>query len=44
MLIVAVFWAGHLLLGHGHQAAQEEMLYLVERQGAHGDERTVPRH
>jgi amino acid transporter len=44
MLIVAVFGLVIYYWAMVTRLPREEMLYLVERQGAHGDEPEVPRH
>jgi amino acid transporter len=44
MLIVAVFGLAIYYWAMVTRLPREEMLYLVERQGAHGDEPEVPRH
>ncbi|HEV8275858.1 MAG TPA: APC family permease [Streptosporangiaceae bacterium] len=44
MLIVAVFGVIIYYWAMVTRLPREEMLYLVERQGAHGDEPEVPRH
>jgi amino acid transporter len=44
MLIVAAFSVAIYYWAMATRLPREEMLYLVERQGAHGDEPEVPRH
>jgi amino acid transporter len=44
MLIVTVFALAIYYWAMATRLPREEMLYLVERQGAHGDEPEVPRH
>ena len=44
MLIVAVFGLAIYYWAMATRLPREEMLALVERQGAHGDEPEVPRH
>jgi amino acid transporter len=44
MLIVAAFSLAIYYWAMATRLPREEMLYLVERQGAHGDEPEVPRH
>jgi amino acid transporter len=44
MLIVAVFGVAIYYWAMATRLPREEMLALVERQGAHGDEPEVPRH
>jgi amino acid transporter len=44
MLVVAAFSVAIYYWAMATRLPREEMLYLVERQGAHGDEPEVPRH